>query len=188
LAYISFIDLRAKHHPVVARFTFTHATGGVEQPQFWHGHLYISVPTTTDSPNGGEVDELATSNLHEIRIIRRFVFSTCQPAGLAVTEEGVAAVGCGGPSSQDQEILNLRTGEQTPVKGVSGVDMVSAGRGDFFFVSFISQTFVVADRSGTILQTFPATAASHTVVVDRSNGEVWVPEDKGVVNLYVPAR
>ncbi|MDQ6816737.1 MAG: hypothetical protein M3018_04930 [Actinomycetota bacterium] len=185
--YISVIDLRAKHHPVVARFTFTHATGGIEQPQFWHGHLYISIPTTTESPTGGEVDELDISNLHAVRIIHRFVFSTCQPAGLAVDEEGVAAVGCGGPSSHDQQILSLRTGKQTPVKDVPGVDMVAAGGGDFFYVSYAKQTFVVADRSGTVLQTFQATAASHTVVVDRTNGDVWVPQDKGVVNLYAPA-
>jgi hypothetical protein len=185
--YISVIDLTAKRHPVVARFRFTHATGGLEQPQWWHGHLYISVPTTTASPKGGEVDEIDISNLRAIRIIRRFAFASCQPTGLALTGAGLAAVGCGGPKSKAQEVLDVRTGKATPVQGVTGADIVGAGRGDYFFVSF-APSFVVANGSGKVLQKFAATAASHTVAVDPTNGDVWVPEDKGVVNLYAPVR
>lgn len=192
--YISFINLDNGTYSIDAKFTFTDATGGLEQPRQWHGHLYISVPTTTQSPNGGEVDELSISNLHSIRIIHRFPFANCQPAGLAIRADGLAAVGCGGPAATSQQILNLRTWQATPVKGVPGVDIVAVNGPDFFFVSYTNSVFVIADSAGNILQTIPATAASHTVEVDPTNGNVWVPENAvqvagqnvGQVNLYSP--
>lgn len=186
--YTSFIDLDSKNYPIAAKFTFTQAIGGLEQPRFWNGHLYVSVPQTTASPNGGEVDELDISNLHNIRIIRRFPFATCQPAGLAIRSDGLAAVGCGGSADTSQEILNLNTSQETPVAGIPGVDIVAVNGPDFFYVSYDLAEFVIADSAGTILQTFPATDASHTVTVDPTNGNVWVPQDKGVVNLYSPSR
>lgn len=183
--YMSFISLTDGYR-VAARFTFTQATGGLEQPRYWHGHLYVSVPQTTASPGGGEVDELDISHLNDVRIIRRFAFATCQPAGLAIRADGLAAVGCGGPAAASQEILNLGSGTQTQVKGVPGVDIVAVSGPDFFYVSYTASEFVIADRAGTILQSFPATAVSHTVTVDQANGDVWVPQDKGAVNLYAP--
>ena len=185
--YISVINLASRKYPIVGKFTFTNATGGLEQPRFWLGHLYISVPQTTGSPNGGEVDELDISNPAAIHIIRRFVFATCQPAGLAIRLDGLAAVGCGGATNTSQEILNLVTGQETPVNDVPGVDIVAVNGPDFFFVSYDIPAFVVADSAGRILQSFPATAVSHTVATDPSNGDVWVPQDKGQVNLYAPS-
>ncbi len=181
--YISFISLDGTYQ-VAARFTFPQATGGLEQPQFWHGHLYVSVPQTTRSPNGGEVDELDISHLQDIRVIRHFAFAACQPAGLAIRADGLAAVGCGGPKNTSQEILDLNNGGQTPVHGVPGVDIVAVHGPDFFYVSYTLPEFVIADRTGVILQKFPATAVSHTVTVDPADGDVWVPQDKGHVNLY----
>jgi hypothetical protein len=184
--YMSFINLDSGRYQIAARFTFTQATGGLEQPRYWRGHLYVSVPQTTASPNGGAVDELDISNLASIRIIRQFDFATCQPAGLAIRADGRAAVGCGGPANTSQEILNLRTGQQTPVPGVPGVDIVAVNGPDFFFVSYGLPATVIADSAGTILQKFPATGVSHTVAVDPSDGDAFVPEDKGTVSLYSP--
>ncbi len=188
--YISFINLDSKTYHIDATFTFTDAapepTGGLEQPRFWNGHLYISVPQTTENPTGGEVDELDIADLGDIRIIRRFAFATCQPAGLAIRADGLAAVGCGGSTNTSQEILNLNTGQETPVNNVPGVDIVAVSGPDFFYVSYDIPAFVIANSAGRILQSFPATAASHTVAVDPTNGNVWVPEDKGDVNLYKP--
>ena len=186
--YLSFISLDDGKYQVAARFTFTQATGGLEQPQFWHGHLYISVPQTTQNPNGGEVDELDISHLQDIRIIRHFAFTTCQPAGLAIRADGLAAVGCGGPKNTSQEILDLNNGGQTPVHGVPGVDIVAVHGPDFFYVSYVLPEFVIADRAGVILQKFPATGVSHTVTVDPADGDVWVPQDKGHVSLYSPGQ
>jgi hypothetical protein len=184
--YISFINLANPAHPIDGKFTFADAIGGLEQSQVWAGHLYISVPQTTQDPNGGEVDELDISHLDHVRIIRRFPFATCQPAGLSVRFDGLAAVGCGGPANTNAEILNLITGQQTPVANVPGVDQVAASWPDFFYVSYDLAQFVVADSSGNVLQRFPATSASHTVAVDPFNLNVWVPQDKGQVNLYSP--
>ena len=192
--FMSFIDLDSGKYQIAARFTFTQATGGLEQPRYWHGHLYVSVPQTTASPNGGEVDELDISDLHNIRIIRTFRFATCQPAGLAIRADGLAAVGCGGPAATAQEILNLTTGTETPVNGVPAVDIVAVNGPDFFYVSYgtpdFLPAFVIADSAGNILQTFLATDASHTVAVDP-NGDAWVPQNtqdgKGEVNLYSPS-
>jgi len=190
--YMSFIALDKPGYPVAAKFVFTQATGGLEQPRFWDGHLYVSVPQTTQSPAGGEVDELDISNLAHIRIIRRFPFTSCQPAGLAIRADGLAAVGCGGPAATSQKILNLNTGQATPVNGVPGVDIVDVSGPDFLYVSYGIAEFVIADASGAILQTFPATPDSHTVAVDPETGDAWVPQDtsqgKGVVNLYSPGN
>jgi len=182
--YLSFINLRT--HRVDQQFAFNDATGGLEQPQFYHGRLFIAVPTTTRSPQGGEVDELDVPPLTHMRIIRTFSFTTCQPAGLAVRNDGIAAVGCAnGPA---QEILNLNTGQQTAVPGAAGADVVDVYGGDFFYASYGIPALVIADQSGTILQTIPAaSAATHTVTVD-ANGNVWVPQDKGDVNVYAPLQ
>ena len=137
---------------------------------------------TKNSPNGGEVDELGISNVREVQVVHRFTFATCQPAGLASTASGLAAVGRGGPS---QAIVNVRTAHQTPVSFL-GSDLVAASGSDFSFISYIANKLIVAGPAGQILQTFPAAGASRTVTVDQSTGDVWVPEDKGDVNLYAP--
>jgi hypothetical protein len=64
---------------------------------------------------------------------------------------------------------------------------VAASGNDFFFISYILNKFIVADAAGKILQTFTTAGASHTVAVDPRDGDVWVPEDKGAVDLYAPA-
>lgn len=119
--YLSFIDTDRRRDPVVARYTSTTATGGLGGVQWWHGHLYVSVSTSTASPNGGEVDELDISDVRHVRVVHRYGFGSCQASVLAVTQDGLAAVGCGGGA---QEVLNLRTGAQATVAGVPG-----AGRG-----------------------------------------------------------
>ena len=73
------------------------------------------------------------------------------------------------------------------MNNVPGVDIVAVNGPDFFYVSYDIPAFVIANSAGSILQSFPATAASHTVAVDPTNGNVWVPEDKGDVNLYSPS-
>ena len=194
--YTSFIALTGRdRYQVAARFTFTQATGGLEQPRYWRGHLYVSVPTTVQSPAGGEVDELDIANLQHIQIVNRWTFATCQPAGLAIRADGLAAVGCGGPNATGQVILNLNPrlaplGQQTPVPGIPGVDIVAVNGPDFFWVSYVLGTFSISNAAGTIIQSFPATTNSHTVAVDPCNGDVWVPQNtaqgEGQVNLYSP--
>jgi hypothetical protein len=103
------------------------------------------VPATTQSPNGGEVDELDISRVRHVRIV-----------------------------------------QQTSVPNVLGVDLVAANGGDFFYISFILNKFFVVNAVGKILETFTTVGASHTVAVDRCDGAVWVPEDKGNVNVYTP--
>jgi hypothetical protein len=179
--YLSFIDLTTKR--IVARYTVTNATGGLGQIQWWRHHLYVTVATSTGSPNGGEVDELGVSNVHKIRIVRRYRFATCQPAGLAINGAGLAAIGCGGPS---QEILNISTGTKTSVSGVLGVDLVAVHKNDFFYVSYVTGNFVVAGPAGNVIQNL-AIGASHTLAVDDCTGAVWVPLTKGSVALYAPA-
>ena len=193
--YTSFIALTGRdRYQVAARFVFTQATGGLEQPRYWRGHMYVSVPQTVQYPNGGEVDELDISNLAHVQIIHTFSFTDCQPAGLAIRADGLAAVGCGGPRATSQEILNLNPrlaplGQQTPVPGIPGVDIVAVNGPDFFWVSYTLATFSISNAAGTIIQSFPATTASHTVAVDPY-GDVWVPQNtaqgEGQVNLYNP--
>jgi outer membrane protein assembly factor BamB len=182
--FISFIDLR--RHRLVARYTFADATGGLGGVEWWRGHLYVSVAATKQSPAGGEVEEFKVGNVHRVALVRQFKFASCGAAGLSITETGLAAVGCGNPP--DQEILNVVTGKETAVPGIPGVDLVAADGGDFFYVSFFTNQFFVVNAAGKVLQAFTTKGASHTVAVDRCDGDVWVPEDKGVVNRYAPVR
>jgi hypothetical protein len=181
--FLSFLDAAGKDQKVLGKYTFSNATGSLGQLDWWGGHLYVAVATSDGSPKGGEIDELDVSNVQAVKIVRRFTFKSCQPSGLAIGGNGLAAIGCGPPAPQ--AVLNLRTGAQTTVNGIQGVDITAAHAGDFFYVSFITNKLYVVNSAGTTLQSF-GVMSSHTVSVDPSNGDVWVPEDKGVVALYQP--
>jgi hypothetical protein len=181
--FLSFLDPTGKHGKVLAKYTFSNATGSLGQLDWFQGRLYVAVSTSNASPKGGEVDELDISHIHAVRVVRRFSFKSCQPSGLAIAAHGLAAIGCAPPAPQ--EILDVRTGAQTSVGGIQGVDIAAAQGQDFFFVSFITNKLYVVNAAGKTLQQF-GVMSSHTVTVDPSNGDVWVPEDKGVVALFKP--
>lgn len=184
--FLSFINLRT--HSIVKKLAFPQATAGLEQPQWFRGKFYLSVPATTENP-GGEVDviEPGTWSITSISV------PNCTPAGLAINESGEAAVGC---AAGKQALLDLRTGRIVARVNVSYVDVVASLGNRFFFASYGSAPgqpvqppqLVAADSQGRVLARVPTTAQSHTVTVDVLNGHILVPFDGGSIVVFSQER
>jgi hypothetical protein len=178
--FLSFIDLRTR--TIVKHLPFPQATAGLEQPAWFGGKWYLSVPTTTRNP-GGEVDVIdpATWSVTTIAV------TNCTPAGLVVNHRGEAAVGC---ASGPQILLDVQTRKILARVPVSYVDVVAALGDHFFFASYGSALgqqpvqqpqLAVADLSGHLLARVFTTSVSHTVTVDPANGHILVPVDGGKI-------
>lgn len=186
--FLSFFSLRT--HQMVKQLLFSgmngvpKATAGLEQPQWFAGKFYLSVPATSAHADG-EVDAIDPQTWH----ITSMPVPDCTPAGLAINAKGEAAVGC---ASGDQALLNVRTGQIIARVPVSYVDVVATLGGHFFFASYGSgpgqqpvqvPQLVVSDSTGHVLARRITTSQSHTVTVDPKNGHILVPEDGG--NIFV---
>ncbi len=129
------------------------ATNGAEQPQYDKrtGKFYLSIPEvnctgSTDcggsGPNGGvaRIDPHSTGNVEKL-----FPVDHCQPAGLTVGPDHRILIGCsvafdtaGKPwSASDKNtakpesvVLNVASGNQVRVAGVTGSDEVWFNEGD----------------------------------------------------------
>ena len=176
--FLSFIDL--KTHVIVKHLPFPQATAGLEQPAWFGGKWYLSVPATTQHP-GGEVDVIDP----ETWSVTPMAVPQCTPAGLVIARSGEAAVGC---ASGPQALLDVRTGTILARVPVSYVDVVAALGDHFFFASYGSAPgqqpvqrpqLVAADRHGHLLSRVFTTSVSHTVTVDPLNGHILVPLDGG---------
>jgi len=178
--FLSFIDV--KTHTIVKHLPFPQATAGLEQPAWFHGKFYLSVPATTHHP-GGEVDVI---DPHTWSVTPMSV-PNCTPAGLVINRRGEAAVGC---ASGPQTLLDVHTGKIIARVPVSYVDAVATLRDHFFFASYGSAPgqqpvqkpqLVAADRYGHLLAQVFTTSVSHTVTVDPTNGHILVPVDGGKI-------
>jgi hypothetical protein len=178
--FLSFIDL--KTHAVVKQLLFPQATAGLEQPAWFGGKWYLSVPGTTHNP-GGEVDVIDP----ETWSVNSMAVPQCTPAGLAIARSGEAAVGC---ASGPQVLLDVRSGTILARVPVSFVDVVAALGDHFYFASYGSAPgqlpvqppqLVAADRHGHLLARVFTTPVSHTVTVDPFNGHILVPLDGGTI-------
>lgn len=189
--FLSFISLST--HRIVKQIFFSgengvpKATAGLEQPAWYHGRFYLSVPATEQNP-GGEVDVIEPG----IWKITSIPIQSCTPAGLAINQQGVAALGC---ATGQQAILDLHTHRVVARVPVSYVDVVSALGNHFFFASYGSPPgqpvqlpqLVVSDSGGRVLATTITTSQSHTVTVDPLNGHILVPFDGGAIVVFKEA-
>jgi hypothetical protein len=178
--FLSFIDL--KTHTIVKHLPFPQATAGLEQPAWFGGKWYLSVPETLHHP-GGEVDIIDPDTWS----VTPMAVPQCTPAGLVITRRGEAAVGC---ASGPQALLDVRTGKIIARVPVSDVDVVASLGDHFFFASYGSAPgqqpvqqpqLVAADCHGHLLARVFTTPVSHTVTVDPINGHILVPLDGGKI-------
>jgi hypothetical protein len=176
--FVSFINLRT--HTIVKHLPFPQATAGLEQPAWFGGKWYLSVPATTQNP-GGEVDVIDPHTWS----VTPMAVPHCTPAGLVITRRGEAAVGC---ASGPQILLDVHTGKILARVPVSYVDVVATLGDHFFFASYGSAPgqqpvqhpqLVAADGHGHLLARVFTTSVSHTVTVDPTNRHILVPLDGG---------
>lgn len=184
--FLTFISLAT--HQIVKQIYFSgengvpKATAGLEQPAWYHGQFYLSVPATQKNP-GGEIDVLNPLTW----AITTIPVAECTPAGLSINAEGMAAVGC---ASGQQAILDVQTRTIVARVPVSYVDVVATFGDHFFFASYGSAPgqqpaqrpqLVAADKDGRVLARVFTTSQSHTVTVDPVNGHILVPLDGGLI-------
>lgn len=98
----------ATTYTVLGKYYIPGATS-LEQPQ-WDpvgDKVYMSIPSTVDNPNGGELAVIDPTNLSDPFVKADAVGADCSPSGLALdVVRQQAALGCSGAA----EILDLRTG------------------------------------------------------------------------------
>lgn len=181
--FLSFISLSTKK--IVKQVFFPQATAGLEQPAWYHGRFYLSVPATTQNP-GGEVDIIDPGTY----TITSIPVSGCTPAGLSIDSEGEAAVGC---ADGAQVLLDLKSKHIIARVPVSYVDVVANLGDHFFFASYGSAPgqqpeqkpqLAVANSQGHLLARVFTSSVSHTVTADPANGHILVPVDGGDILVF----
>lgn len=172
IPFLTLFNLRT--HQIVKQLFFSGANGvpkataGLEQPRWFRGKFYLSVPATEHNP-GGEVDVIDPQSWR----VTSIPTPACTPAGLAIDPQGEAAVGC---ASGDQVLLNTQTGQIIARVNVSFVDAVAEYHGRFFFASYGGPSqlpqLVMSDGAGHVLARRITTSQSHTVTIDPQNGHI----------------
>jgi len=169
------------------------STGGIEQP-VWDGSagkFYISIPATTDHPNG-EVDEIDPVTK---KITHRFPTS-CGPAGLALIPNQHLMTSCG-------DVLDIRAGQQNEAKAVVftvpkvGGDEIWFNSGDerVYFggyqginvpvVNALSPFNQIDNLVVGLIATPPApNHTTHSVAADSENNRIFVPVSHEGVQVW----
>jgi hypothetical protein len=178
--------------------------GGLEQP-VWDkntGTFFITVPALAGANNPGGVSEISTTGV----VLRTINFATlgiasCSPTGLALGASGNLMVGCSPGSGNAQAILLNPAGAGSIVKtftGISGTDEIwyDPKTGNYYVTGHDTTSGqlvfdVISDATEALLQSvlLPTTASAHSIAVDESNGDVFVPlagSTSAVTNTFCP--
>ena len=183
--YYSLIN--ASTHKVLGKYYVPNATA-LEQPA-WNprdGLVYISVPATVASPNGGEVAVINPAHLANPFVKAITIGSDCGPSGLAIDEaRQIAALGCFGGA----ELLNLRNDQiVTTIAQVTDTDEVwfNPSESRFYYGSFTygahqSTLGVISSRTKQLVANVPLGMTGFHSAASVGN-KVYVPIDgKGIV-------
>jgi hypothetical protein len=165
--------------------------GGLEQP-VWNpntGTFFISVPALNPltNPGGGGVAEISTTGVVLRTIdLGALGITSCSPTGLALGASGNLMVGCG--NANTQAVLLNPAGAGSIVNTftqISGTDEIwyDPKTGDYYVTGANAagqRVFdVISDATDSIVQSvlLPVSNASnpHSIAVDESNGDVFVP-------------
>jgi len=174
---------------VLGKISFPEATDGVEQPVWDPGtqRFYQAIPETKTNPGGAiaVIDPVAMKVTHELPLI------LCFPHGLAVGPNQEMVVGCSKEKDARSIILNVRTGAVVAtLTEVGGSDQVWYNPGD--------QRYYLAARAnpgGPVLgvvdalthkwvENIPTTKDAHSVAVDPTTNQVFVPLTNQGVGVY----
>jgi hypothetical protein len=162
----------------------------LEQPT-WNakdGMVYMSVPATTASPNGGEVAVINPAHLANPFVKAITIGSDCGPSGLAIDQERqLAALGCAGGA----ELLNLHNDKiVATIPQVIDTDEVwfNPSESRYYFGSFTDgshQSALGVISSSTrqfVTNVELGQNGFHSVAADPNNNKVFMPIDgKGIV-------
>jgi hypothetical protein len=153
------------------------------------GSFYISVPALNPltNPGGGGVSEISTTGVVLRTIdLGALGITSCSPTGLALGASGNLMVGCG--NANTQAVLLNPAGAGSIVNKftqISGTDEIwyDPNTGDYYVTGANAagqRVFdVISDATDSIVQSvlLPVSNASnpHSIAVDESNGDVFVP-------------
>ena len=191
--YVSVVNTTSR--VVLGKIDFDTASG-LEQPAYnpVDGSFWVSVPSTNANP-GGEVALLNTDNL---TITKSYPVPSCINAGIVFGPPNVLFIAC---SADQQDTFNLTrsylmditTGTITHiVSNVNGVDQVAySSTTGYFYAAAYQQlkndlpfpNLAIIASDGTVLQQIPTdNVTAHSVAVDNTNGNVYVPvKSKGIM-------
>ncbi len=181
--------INASTHKVLGKYTVPDATA-LEQPT-WDtedGLVYMSIPSTNASPNGGEVAVINPRNLANPYVKALTIGSDCGPSGIAIDEgRQLAALGCAGPA----ELLNLRSGAiVATIPQVIDTDEVwfnpTESRyyyGSYTYAPHQSMLGVISSQTRQLVANVPlGMNGFHSMAADSYTNEVYMPIDgKGIV-------
>ncbi|HEY5348554.1 MAG TPA: hypothetical protein VIJ64_02445 [Candidatus Lustribacter sp.] len=176
--------------PYAAKGTiaFTTANGGAEQPT-WDPtqKLFImALPSTVENP-GGEID-LIDPNTH---LITKKIAepSNCQANGTALGQNETLFLGCSSPGIL--ATINAVTGATiNTINTVGGCDEAWYNPTANRFYAACSNNKIpgpvvaVTDGNGALISTFATSTGAHSVAVDPTNDNVYVPTQKLGVQIY----
>lgn len=172
-------------YKVLGSFPLPTANSGAEQPTWDPGQnkFVLALPATIANP-GGEVDVLDPTQPNN-PIVNRFPVTGCNPAGTALGPNEHLVLGC---QAGQLMIINAANGSTVATfAGVGGGDETWYNPGDNrFFVAASNNTgpagpvVVVIDAgTNTILQQIKITSGAHSISVDRTTGQIFVPQRSG---------
>jgi hypothetical protein len=181
--------INATTHKILGKYYVPGATG-LEQPAWdaTNDMVYMSVPSTTASPNGGEVAVLNPADLANPFVKALTIGSDCGPSGLAIDQaRQLAALGCAGSA----ELMDLHSGEI--VKTISQVidtDEVwfNPSESRFYYGSYTygdhqSALGVISSATRSFVTNVELGKNNfHSAAADSADNKVYVPIDgKGIV-------
>ena len=161
------------------------STGGIEQP-VWDGStgkFYISIPATTDHPNGevDEIDPVATPASGDTAgKITRIFPTSCGPAGLVLIPGQRLMTSCG-------DVLDIKDGKVVhTVPGVAADEIwFNSGDGRVYFghnPAFVvdAETYEQITGGGAPIPAGP----THSIAADKENNHIFIPVTGSGVKVY----
>jgi len=174
---------------ILGKITFPDATDGIEQPA-WDPEtqrFYQAIPETKTHPGGA----VAVIDPVAMRVTHEMLLSLCFPHGLAVGPNHEMMVGCSKEKDARSIIVDLRTGAVVAtLTDVGGSDQVWYNTGDHrYYLAARANPGgpvlgVVDALTHQWMENIPTTKDAHSVAVDATTNQVFVPLTNQGVGVY----
>ncbi len=171
-------------YQILGSFPLPTADNGAEQPTWDPGQnkFVLALPSTTANP-GGEVDVIDPTKPNN-PIVNVFPVTGCNPAGTALGPNEHLVLGC--TATSQLMIINAANGSTVATfTGVGGADQTWYNPGDNrFFLACRNNpagpVLVIIDAgTNTILQQIKTSSNAHSIAVDPTTGQAFVPQPAG---------
>jgi DNA-binding beta-propeller fold protein YncE len=185
--FVTFISTITR--ATLGKISFADATDGIEQP-VWDpatARFYQAIPETKAHPGGAVavIDPVGIKVTHEIPL------SLCFPHGLAVGPNQEMMIGCSKGKDARSIILDLRSGTViATLTDVGGSDQIWYNAGDHrYYLAARANPGgpvlgVVDALTHQWIENIPTTKDAHSVAVDPTTNQVFVPLTNQGVGVY----